>query len=880
MRFIIPAKGSNQPNVFCCTSLFFMSLKGGGEMKRPVVIGGKILVAALGLSLMSSMAGDSRQAANPGEQFNINKTAAGFLNDAVRPAVRNFGEVPLSFIPNRGQVDERTLFYAVTSRYTLWMTKEGLVFDAAIRERSGDDLAKKVAMAAGDIESVLRAEQSEDKPAEYRRDVSRLIFVGANQNPNIVPLEPAEHRANYFIGRDPAKWHTDIPTSLAVLYKEIYPGIDLKVYGRESQIEYDWVVKPGACVADIRLEYRDVDASALDAEGNLIIKTQFGELAHHRPISYQRLEGRRVDVPSKFVKHGDKTFGFAVEPYEPTHDLVIDPILVYSTYLGGSGDDFATGIAVDKTGAAYVVGHTSSTNFPLKGSFQNKNNGKSDVFVTKFSPLGKTLIYSTFLGGNDSDEAYGIALDNMAAAYITGMTNSYDFPVQDAYQESNRGYPDAFVTKLTPAGNALAYSTYLGGDLYDRGKAIDVDDTGAAYVTGWTGYIYFYWDPIPNDFPLKNAFQSTFGGGRDAFVTKLTPAGNALAYSTYLGTSLTDEGRAIAVDSRGCAYVTGYTNSQEFPLQKPFQAKYRGIADVFVTKFTPEGNALVYSTFLGGSWWDWPYGIAIDGSGAAYVIGETYSWDFPVKNAFQKDNAGLLDAFVSKISPTGQSLSFSTYFGGTNFDEGYAISVDKSGAAYITGETWSTDFPLQAPYQKTNAEVDVFVAKFVPVGNSIICSTLLGGNHRDQGLAIVVDTKGAAYLAGDTFSTDFPLSLAFQKTNKGGWDAFLAKLNLSAPVLIVRAPDGGESLKKGSTQTIRWDYLGSLGATVKIELLQAIKISATIASNASMGKNGQGTFSWKVPANQATGGDFKIRITSTKLKNCSDSSDGYFNISD
>ncbi len=838
-------------------------------MNKPGVIWGGILVAALGISFTSSMGGNVGQSANPGEQFNIHKMAGGSLRDAGRSMIRNFGEIPLSFIPNRGQVDEQALFYSVTPRYTLWMTKEGLVFDAAIRERSRDDLAKKMAMASGDTESVLRAEASEDQPAECRRDVSRLVFVGANKDSEIIPLEPTEHRANYFIGRDPAKWQTDIPTSLAVLYKEIYPGIDLKVYGRESQIEYDWVVKPGARAADIRLEYRDVDEATLDAEGNLIIATRFGQITHHRPISYQRLDGRRIDVASKFVKCGEESFGFDVDSYEPTRDLIIDPVLVYSTYLGGSGDDFARDIAVDATGAVYVVGWTNSSDFPLKSSYQNTIKGNSDIFITKFSPSGKSLVFSTLLGGSELDEAYAIAIDSNGSAYITGKTWSYDFPLMNAFQQFGRGI---FVAKIASPGNRLVFSTHLSDGMHDCGRDIAVDSSGSAYITGRTS---------SSNFPLQNPFQSTKKPFfRTAFVTKFSPAGDALVYSTFLGGSIWDEGRAIALDSKGRAYVAGLTDSPDFPLLNPLQHKIGGNVDVFVTKFSPEGNTLVYSTYLGGRWWDWPYGIDVDGSGAAFIAGETYSWDFPVKNAYQKTNAGLLDVFVAKLAPAGKSLSFSTYLGGSSYDGGYAVAVDKTGAVHVTGETWSTDFPLQAPYQKAGTEGDVFVLKLQASGTRLVCSTLLGGNHSDRGLAIVSDRAGAVYVAGDTYSTDFPLALSYQKTNKGSCDTFISKLNFSSATLTVRSPDGGETLKRGSTQTIQWDYLGQVGSTVKIELLQGSKLSAVIAPGAPMGMNGKGTHKWKVPLTQPAGEDFRIRITSLKDKSCVDVSDGYFLISD
>ncbi len=791
--------------------------------------------------------------------------------------IPDYGKIPLYFIPNRGQVDGQSLFYAKTSRYTLWITREGLVFDATINKRKTDDLEWKRRMLTEDPDSVLREKMERETEANFNRDVSKVAFLGANKHPRMTALEPTENRVNYFIGNDPAKWQTDIPSSRAVLYEDLYPGIDLKVYGVESRVEYDWIIKPGARVEDIRFEYQDVSDSSIDASGDLIVKTALGEISHHKPISYQWIDGRKVEVSSEFINIGKDAYGFGVGRYDRAHDLVIDPILVYSTYLGGSGDDFATDIAVDSTGAAYVVGYTTSTNFPAKGSFQNKNKGKSDVFVTKFSPSGNALIYSTFLGGNDIDEAYGIALDKTAAAYITGMTYSYDFPIQNAYQGTIKECPDAFVTKLTPAGNALAYSTYLGGASEDRGKAIAVDDTGAAYVTGWTGLYYFYWPP-GNDFPLKNPFQSVFGGGRDAFVVKFTPEGNDLVYSTYLGTGLADEGRAIAVDGRGCAYVGGYTCSREFPLKTPFQNIFRGYGDAFLSKFSPEGNAVIYSTYLGGAGWDCIYDIALDKAGAAYVTGETFSWNFPTKNAYQKTNEGTLDGFVTKFNPAGNSIAFSTFIGGLWLDQGGQIALDGSGAIYVIGKTGSLDFPLQNPYQKSRGGGDdAFLSKFSPTG-TLAYSTYFGGNGNDRGRGIAIDPNGAVYLTGETYSPLFPLRTPYQKILGGGLDAFVTKLNIPQSAITVRAPDGGEQWRLGTTQIIQWDYTGKAGTSVRIALLKGEKTILVVAPNASIGKNGKGSFTWKIPANLASGEDYTIRITSTRHASLSDTSDAGFYI--
>ncbi len=793
--------------------------------------------------------------------------------------VPDYGKIPLYFIPNQGQVDAEALFYAKTSRYTLWMTNKGLVFDAAIRERDSDNLDWKKRMLTEDPEALLQERLDRETAVNIKRDVSRVVFLGANKQPRLSALEPTENRVNYFIGNDRAKWKTNIPSSRAVLYEDLYPGIDLKVYGVESRVEYDWIIKPGARVEDIRFEYQDVSDSRIDERGDLVVETIFGQLSHHKPISYQWIGVRKVEVLSEFKEVGKNIYGFKVGGYDHAHALTIDPILIYSTYLGGSGDDFATDIAVDKTAAAYVVGYTTSADFPLKGSFQNKNKGNPDVFVAKFAPSGNALVYSTFLGGSSIDEAYGIAVDSSGAAYVTGETWSSDFPLQNPLMSIFIGCcTDVFVTKISPAGNALAYSSYLnafpgaeGLNYWDRGRDIAVDSSGAAYVTGWTN---------STNFPLVNPFQSTASCGVwNGFVTKFTPAGNALVYSTYLGGTLHDGCWGIAVDSAGSAYVTGWTDSPDFPLQNPYQKKLAGEADAYVAKFSPTGNALIYSTYLGGSSMEWPYSIAVDGLGAAYIIGETYSDDFPVKNAFQKARAGNLDLFITKLAPSGLTPVFSTYFGGSYWEEAGDIAVDNNGNVYVTGETGSINFPFQNPYQKITMNGDAFVTKFMPAGNVLAYSMCLGGYERDKGTGVAVDSRGAVYVAGWTHSSDFPLRGPYQKLPKGSWDSFLAKLDFSSPAITLTSPDGGETWKAGSTQTVKWDFTGKTGASVKIELLKGTKANAIIEANAAIGKNGKGSYGWKVPSGQAAGSDYRIRITSARYKTPSDTSNAAFTIS-
>jgi len=696
----------------------------------------------------------------------------------------DFGKIPLYFIPNQGQVDGKARFYARTSRYMLWMTKQGLVFDS-IRKVEATHPAPSGHPSQEGSKGLPHSPYS----PKAERDVSRLIFRDANSNPGLVPLELARHKVSYFKGRDPSKWQTGIQTSKAVLYKDLYNGIDLKVYGVEKQVEYDWIVKPGANPGKISFEYKNVKAATIDGEGNLVIETIFGKLMHQKPVSYQLIEGKKVRVESTFKRTGKNTYGFKVKKYNRDYELIIDPMVcpIYSTYIGGSGGDCSGGIGVarggitvDSDGYAYITGYTNSTDFPIKNPYQPGKGLSASAFVVKISPIGE-LEYSTYLCGSYFASGSNIAVDSNGNAYVTGETYDSNFPTKNPYQSTYGGWSDAFITKLSPTGDSLVYSTYLGGSDIDIGYGIVVDSQESAYVTGLT------WS---EDFPTKNPVQPVFGGYQDAFVTKLSPTGSSLVYSTFLGGEDEDSGNGIIVDSHGSAYVTGKTSSSEsFPTKDPYQDTYGGgNGDVFVTKLSPTGKYLLYSTYLGGSGDEGGSCISLDSHGNTYVTGGTSSSNFPTKNAYQKTRSGDKDAFVTKFSPTGNGLLYSTYLGGDNTDWGNGIVVDSHGNAYMTGGTLSSNFPVVNAYQKTyGGSRDAFVTKLTPSGNVISYSTFLGGSNIDGGHGIAVDSNRNAYVTGLTISTDFPTHNAWQSSLAGDGDAFVTRFCFcdSQPVLVV-----------------------------------------------------------------------------------------------
>ncbi len=716
----------------------------------------------------------------------------------------DFGEIPLYFVPNKGQVDEAALFYAKTSRYTLWLTEEGLVFDSTRRIRKESTESKRL--------SLRDINKSED--VRYDRDVSKLVFVNANINPEIIPVDVAEHKLNYFLGNDESKWRTDIQTSRAILYKGLYPSIDLKVYGIEKQIEYDFVVKPGGEVSDIGFEYKDVEKTRIDSGGNLIVDTEFGEMIHAKPVCYQVIGGERIEILAEFKRKEDNTCGFQVKEYNKDYELIIDPlVLVYSTFLGGSYTDAGRSIEFDSTGSMYVAGYTDSVNFPTNNPFQGSKAGDTDIFIAKINASGTGLVFSTYLGGSREDSRCEtpIAVDSTGSIYIAGYTDSVNFPIMNPIQGSKAGGWDAFITKINSAGNQLIFSTYLGGSETEQILGMAVDSEGAAYVTGHT---------MSSNFPTENPIQESTAGGIDAFIAKINASGTSLVYSTYLGGHDTEGSIGIVVNPAGAAYVTGYTNSIDFPAKNPIQGSNAGGYDIYIAKIDPSGTALIYSTYLGGSGEDYWGGIAVDSKGAAYVTGSTNSIDFPTKNPIQGNKAGdsdAFDAFITKINSAGNELIYSTYLGGSDQEVGVGIAVDPEDAAYVGGCTSSVDFPTKNPIQQNYAgNGDLFLVKVDSSGSDLIYSSYLGGSGVEESEGITADSEGVVYVTGWTSSSDFPALNALQASYGGGdRDVFIAKLALldtTPPTysLTVAAGSGG------TTDPLQGTYLYTEGIEVAI----------------------------------------------------------------
>jgi hypothetical protein len=611
----------------------------------------------------------------------------------------------------------------------------------------------------------------------------RVKWLGANPRAKAFPAEELPTKANYFIGNEPAQWRTQVPTFGKVRFQTVYPGIDLVYYGNQRQLEYDFVVAPGATPESIAWCYEGADSIHVDEDGDLIVHTAAGKVRQQRPVAFQELNGERKQIPAKYVLRDgdDRTVGFEIGAYDRRSLLIIDPVLVYSAFLGGIRLDKGWDIAVATNGCVYLTGETTSPNFPTNSALYSTNGGGlREAFVAKLGAEGTNLVFSTYLGGNGDDAGFGIALDAAGNVYLTGVTASPNFPiVGNAISTNLHGSPvlglypyDAFVVKLDAAGSNLLYSTFIGGTQPDGGNAIAVDDTGQIYVAGVTGSA---------DFPTNGTTRPFAGGLYDAFALKLTTGSTNLVYSANLGGAGNDYGFGIAVDPAGSAVVVGNTTSSlDFPLTNAIQTNFGGGQyDVFITKFSPDGATRLFSTYLGGTGDDEARRVVLDSFGNICLAGFTTSLNFPTNNGLYRINAGFADAFIVKLDPSGTNLIYSTYLGGSLSDEAWGLAVDTNQNVYVVGRTSSPDFPTVNAYQSAlHGAGNVFVARLNASGTALDYSTYLGGLSTDDGYGIAVDRAGNAYITGVTGSPNFPVYPATNGTSSvfsGIGDAFVAK---------------------------------------------------------------------------------------------------------
>jgi len=695
------------------------------------------------------------------------------------------GKLPLYFVRNRGQEDSRVAYYLQGRNTAVYFGTDGITFAlSSAKSNAGDETQSPR------VPVRLVSTRPEGATATERWAV-KLDFVGANRvTPAGQELAPAV--VSYFKGRD-NRGSVSSETYRGVTYAELWPGIDLVYTGAGGQLKSTFVVKPGADPSQIRLAYRGATGVRLTEAGQLEVSTPAGSFADDCPYAYQDVSGDRSEVPVAFAlasaaADGARGYGFRVGRYDRSKTLVLDPtFLVYAGYIGGAGTDEATGIAVDASGNAYVVGSTTSTvpSFPAKvGPDLIFNGGNQDVFVAKVKADGSDLVYLGYIGGAGYDAGNAIAVDAAGNAYIAGVTDSHEgtFPVKVGPGLTHSGLLDAFVAKVKADGTTLVYCGYIGGAGDDYGYGIDVDNAGNAYVSGVTG-------SDETSFPVKVGPDLAYSGGWDAFVAKVKADGTGLVYAGYIGGAGDDLALGIAVDPGGNAYVAGSTTSDQttFPVKVGPNLTFNGgQTDAFVAKVKADGSSLVYAGYIGGAGDEQARAIAVDAAGSAYLTGFTTSNEgsFPVKVGPDTwYSGGQTDAFVAKVKADGTALVYAGYIGGAGHDIGYGIAVDAGGNAYVAGITDSNQstFPVNlGPSLHLAGSYDAFVAKVKPDGTALLWAGYIGGTSNDRANAIAVDAKGNAYVAGTTSSSEasFPVTGGPDLVYAGGLsDAFVAKVS-------------------------------------------------------------------------------------------------------
>ncbi|MCU0799533.1 MAG: SBBP repeat-containing protein, partial [Candidatus Thermoplasmatota archaeon] len=730
----------------------------------------KLSLGFMALFLFASFSPVITGTVGTGPDIPIPETKSPELEEAMEKVRDN-----AAFIENKGQMGSDEIeFYS--SNGNVFFTSTGVMYRFREMEPIED--------VNSELDPILSHRDEAPRSYHERGVVLKYTFIGAN---TVIPVgrERCSWNTNYFKGNDPEKWYAEVPSFGEVIYPEIWDGIDIVYRQNEEGIKYDIIVHPGADPENIRIRIDGATHLSINQNRDLVIGTEYLDIIDGGLYSYY-LDGFNDKIPSKFKLISDYEYTFNLGEYDITKTLVIDP-LIYSTFIGGSGVDLGYAIASDSNGNVYITGETydSATKYPTTpGAYDATHNDNSDVFVTKLSSDGSSLIYSTYIGGSSSDSGYGIAIDSTGCAYISGSTGNsdIDFPTTaGAYDTEYDGGNDAFVTKLSSDGSSLVYSTLLGGSGVDRGYGITIDLSGDAYITGYT-------QDSTTDFPTTiGAYDPSHNGDDDAFVTKLSSDGSSLIYSTFLGGPYGDISYAIAVNSSGCAYITGVTYFMYPTTTGAYDTSSNGGADVFVTKLGYDGSSLTYSTFIGGSTSDEAYGISIDPSGNAYITGYTGSSDYPTTlGAYDTTYNEGEDVIVTKLSSTGSSLIYSTYIGGSHYDLGFGITVDPNGNAYITGRTHdgATDYPTTRGAYDTiqNGISDVFLTQLNSSGSFLMNSTFLGGSGYDHGRSIALDSSGNVYLTGytDNSETDYPTTNgAYDKTQNGDYDVYISKIKFT-----------------------------------------------------------------------------------------------------
>jgi hypothetical protein len=728
----------------------------------------------------------------------------------------------VGFEENLGQSDPSVQYLVKSGGATAFLSGNSTVFalPVPLTERQALRPQKNLQDRTGfPVEEIL----------ERQYQPVRMNFVGANPAITLTGEAPMQGVYNYFIGSDSSKWTTGVRRFARLRGAEIYPGIDIVYYFNEGEMEYDFVVRPGADAATIQLEFDWADRVALTASGELTVERGKCKLTQRAPQVYQVDDGgNRLETPSRYQQGVDGRIRIDLGEYDRSRELVIDPRVVMGTFLGGSGVDGSHAIAVGSDGSIFVAGNTESLNFPIQNSMQTFN----EAYITKLTSDGTALIYSTFFGGSGGDIIAGIALGSDDSVYVTGTTLSWNFPTTAGAPQTEFAGGDAFLTKIAPSGAALSFSTYMGGSTLnpyggtagpaDRGTAVSLFSDGSAVVVGYT---------FCSDYPTTPGAFQTSQMGIDAFVTKVNPSGTAFTFSTYLGgggaipiDGLDDWAYDVAAYSDGSVFVAGRTSSPQFPTTPGALKTILQGADVFITRLNPTGTGLIYSTLLGGVSEDAGYALAVDSAGIAHVAGLTSGENFPTTpSAFQPTPSPTGSSFISKISTDGTSLVYSTFLQGCQI---YDIGVNSNGNFAVTGYTTTGSwigFPLiQSCYPATgwsDAIVTEFQANGVPT-----YSILVGGNGEEYGYGLAYDQAGRVVITGDGNSADFPTSAGAFQTYTGSYpyllDGFVAVIgagSCTCPIEFSAANYTVAENVAGGKVTITVNRSGGCGDPVTVD---------------------------------------------------------------
>jgi hypothetical protein len=664
------------------------------------------------------------------------------------PAARvqaGFGTIPLQFEINQGQTDPQVKFFSRGAGYGLFLTPQEavLTFEKPVREKP---------TRRGHF-------HRKNGGADAQPEAIRMSLAGANPNPRVSGQDVLPGKVNYFLGNDPKKWRTNVATYRTVRYSSVYKGVDLVYYGDQKQLEYDFIVKPGADPKAIGMKFTGAKWMHVDKNGDLVLGLRGGDITWKVPVVYQEIRGKRRTIAGHYVLGKKRTVSFQIASYDTKKPLVIDPILTYSTFIGGDGVESAEDMALDSSGNIYL-GCQASSDFPgsAASTLISTSTSLPGNCIVKLNPTANTILYATYIGHDAQTWLYGITVDKTGCVYMTGYTKITDFPLKNPLQLTNHGGNDIYVAKLNANGNALVFATYLGGTLSDVGHDIAVDGSGNAYITG---------DTSSKDFPLINPIQATYGGGaQDIFIAKIAADGSSLVYSTYLGGSNLDEAADIAIDSGNRVCIAGHSNSSNFPMYKALFTHAGNSSDRPVAvKLEASGAALVYSTCLGSQSGS-GFGIALDFADNVVITG-----------------TGPSGVSLFKLNAAGSILIYSKHFGASG-DTGLAVAADAAGNTYVTGVVFSSSFPVVHPLQAVkHSGYDAFVSKISSTGDAIIYSTYLGGNdgeiyYADEYGASIAVRGEFAIVSGRTGAEDFPVTTGSKHYDDDIFISFIGPLDL------------------------------------------------------------------------------------------------------